>query len=288
MPADAQWVFSAMPGERAELRHARWELETQPWGAHLLRASVRGGGRVLDIFYLSPLSNGASTPVRGGVPVLFPQFNELGTLPKHGLARTARWIESAPHVADADRDAHRSFRLHLGPDRRAGWPHTADLCFSVRGSANRLELSLDVRNSGSSSFDWTGGLHPYFAVDDICGCSLEGLQGAPFVARGEVGPVAQAERCVEWSGALVERLYHCARTVSLYTPSHRLQLSMSGFNEWMVWNPGRALAASLSDLPTEHWQRFVCVEPVCVSQPVRLRPGDRFSGSLSLTVEGLV
>ena len=51
-------------------------------GAQVMQACL---GTKLRMFYLSPLL--AST--RGGVPVLFPQFADVGPLPKHGLVRTA-------------------------------------------------------------------------------------------------------------------------------------------------------------------------------------------------------
>ena len=50
-----------------------------------------------DWLYLSPqadYSPGAS--IRGGVPVVFPQFSGMGPLPKHGLVRTMTWEYTGP------------------------------------------------------------------------------------------------------------------------------------------------------------------------------------------------
>ena len=52
-------------------------------GAHVLSWVSQGRERL----YLRPnnLWDGKSA-IRGGVPVCFPQFNQRGTLPKHGLS----------------------------------------------------------------------------------------------------------------------------------------------------------------------------------------------------------
>ena len=33
----------------------------------------------------------AGTAIRGGIPVIFPQFAAEGPLPRHGFARTSEW-----------------------------------------------------------------------------------------------------------------------------------------------------------------------------------------------------
>jgi glucose-6-phosphate 1-epimerase len=65
-------------------------IKHQNLGAQVLQACL---GDVVSIFYLSPLSGGATSgvPAHGGVPVLFPQFAERGSLSKHSLVRSAHW-----------------------------------------------------------------------------------------------------------------------------------------------------------------------------------------------------
>lgn len=64
-----------------------------PFGAHVLSWTLPDAGEQL---YLSPRAAlDGSAPIRGGVPICFPQFNQRALqtppLPKHGLARTAPW-----------------------------------------------------------------------------------------------------------------------------------------------------------------------------------------------------
>ena len=61
-------------------------------GGHLVSWKPAGGEEQL---YLSPTAvAGQGQAIRGGVPVIFPQFEQRGpdvSLPRHGLARTRTW-----------------------------------------------------------------------------------------------------------------------------------------------------------------------------------------------------
>jgi glucose-6-phosphate 1-epimerase len=64
-------------------------------------AFVTHGGQVLEWtpvgsevsrLWLSPdWRCGPGAAIRGGVPVVFPQFSDRGPLPKHGIARDREW-----------------------------------------------------------------------------------------------------------------------------------------------------------------------------------------------------
>lgn len=250
-------------------------LTWQAIGAQLLTATV--GCRPL--LYCSPCHDpSARRPARGGIPVLFPQFADRGPLKKHGWAREVEWCLVEEVVSDDVHQLHWKVELdqHTHPD----WPYRASLVLLAEATADSLALELRVTNTGESAFSWTGGLHPYWAVDDFRECSVFGLDGAPVQDRFQPGRQEQAGERLQFTDEAFEALHDTPAPLILASGQRRLQLSMSGFDEWMVWNPGATQAPLLADLPHDGWKRFVCIEPVRVSRPCRLRPGETFNGAL--------
>ena len=256
-------------------------IKHQNLGAQILQACL---GDVVSIFYLSPLSGGATSgvPARGGVPVLFPQFAEQGLLSKHGLVRSANWTLLEEQVAQC---AHLlRYGLDIQHSDYPTWPHAARLSLAVEAKPDALLFSLQVTNTGITAFSWTGGLHPYFAVQDVLKSSLSGLAGLRVQDRFVPDFSSQPQDDIQWTKQPFERLYDGCPPLVLNTGSHSLQLSASGFDQWMVWNPGEVDGNALADLPAGDWRRFICVEPVCVVRPVELAPGDIFEGSLRIEI----
>lgn len=250
-------------------------LSWQTLGAQVLQASCGG----LELLYVSPWHTAESKrAARGGVPVLFPQFADRGPLKKHGWARDVDWAlreehhEGGTHVVAWD--------ARLDDPTPPLWPHQAVLRLSVSASAGGLDIQLHIHNAGQSAFEWTGGLHPYWATHNVLECQLMGLQGVGVQDRYDATRACEAHTEVVWSGEAFESLYDSPDPVWLRSPSHTIKLSMTGFDQWMVWNPGADEAKRMIDLPDDGWQRFVCIEPVRVNRPCCLQPGERFTGTL--------
>lgn len=51
----------------------------------------------------------------------------------------------------------------------------------------------------------------------------------------------------------------------------------------MVWNPGRAGASKISDLPDEDWDKFICIEPIVLAKPILLEPGKTLNAQLTVS-----
>ena len=99
--------------------------EVYPHSAHVTSWIPAGGTEALFVSRAAHFQPG--TAIRGGVPVIFPQFATFGPLPKHGFARLERWspADSPPSRAVLRlRDSAgraRSGRTPLPPSWRWSW-----------------------------------------------------------------------------------------------------------------------------------------------------------------------
>ncbi len=240
-------------------------------GAHVL-SWVPGDGRERLFLSERAVFDGHAA-IRGGIPVIFPQFGERGLLAKHGFARNRAWT-----FAGVDNDAA---VLTLAGDGSGGdWPHPFLARLRIGLSATQLALTLEVENTGDAAFAFTAALHTYLAVDDIAAVVLEGLQGCDFEDSANGGTLhRQHDDAVTFAGE-VDRIYgDVVAPLVLVEGERRLGIEQDGFADAVVWNPGAQLCARIGDLAPGDFARFVCVEAGQVLQPVVLGPGEGWRGS---------
>jgi glucose-6-phosphate 1-epimerase len=235
------------------------------YGAHLVSWKDAGGRERLFCSARSALDG--SRAIRGGVPVIFPQFGERGSGMRHGFARVSNWRLKASGVKDGA--AFARFALDpsdLAPQLAAAWPHAfaLELFVSVRGG--ELEMTLDVRNKGAEAFAFAAALHTYHLVDDV--------------AQVRIGGVGDAMLAID--GKLDEVYEDVGPTISLESGADWLILEQEGFTDAVVWNPGAADAAALADMEDEEYRRFVCIEPALLG-PLTLEPGAKWRGAYRIS-----
>ena len=247
-------------------------------GGHLV-SWIPAGGQ--EQFYLSPTSQyGEGQAVRGGVPVIFPQFSTRGTLPRHGLVRTRAW----EHVEMPSHGAHAQAVLRLAADdaTRALWPHEFEAEITLSLVGRQLDIEFAVTNTGDAAFDFTVALHSYLRTNDVLKAQLEGLQGVKY-EDNTTGQWQQQWGDVTQVVGELDRLYHEAPSaLTLRELGRRLAIVQAGFTDVVVWNPGPDKAAQLSDLPDEDWRKMLCVEAARVIDPVTLPPGEEWAGMQTL------
>jgi len=253
-----------------------------PHGAHVL--AWRPVGAAGSQFFLSSTSRyAAGSAIRGGVPVVFPQFSGMGPLPKHGFARTMAWTPLS-----TDDSSSVGFQLQDSPATLALWPHRFAARLDVALEDTCLTVSLVVRNTGDRACEFTAALHSYFTLDDIAEARVHGLQGRSCLdATDGMRPGREGRAAMPIKGE-VDLVFHAVDGVLAVSDGEkRIVIERQGFPDVVVWNPGEEKAAALHDLETGGWRRMLCVEPAFIGQPAHLAPGECWTGTQRLRYEPL-
>ena len=245
-------------------------------GGQLVSWIPAGGEEQLYLSSLARYGEGAS--VRGGMPVIFPQFALRGKLPRHGLLRTRAWhlVESLARA----KHAQAVLRFESDDETRRLWPRDFEAELTVSLGGAQVDIELEVRNSGSEPFEFTAALHTYLRTGDVLRAQLEGLQAVRY-EDSLTGQWQQQWGDVTQVIGAIDRIYHdVPGELTLREMGRRLTIAQSGFTDAVVWNPGPD--ARLDDMPPDDWQRMLCVEAARVIEPVTLAPGEEWVGMQTL------
>ena len=250
-------------------------------GAHVL-SWVPAGGDAEEQLYLSPRSGfGAGQAIRGGVPVVFPQFSSRGPLPKHGFARTRPW--QLVSAEQGEHDALAVLRLTDDAATRLLWPHAFEAELSVRVSGQVLEVELACENKGEEAFSFMAALHTYLRLNDVDSASVKGLSGHTF--WDSVTNVEKQQRVdlLLPSGELDRIYYDVKDELLMQEDGRQVAVRQQGFEDAVVWNPAAERCATLPDMPADGWRQMICIEAATINHPVLLQPGESWAGMQSLT-----
>jgi glucose-6-phosphate 1-epimerase len=261
---------------------ARVEIIDQ--GAHVCSWIPSNGEEQLFLSRTSEFREGAA--IRGGVPIIFPQFAGMGVLPKHGFARTSEW-QLLKNEVNQDGVAQANFELQENIARLCIWPYVFRAEFIVSVAANYLQLEFLVHNTGDTRFSFTCALHSYFKVEDTDKTRIQGLQGLTFrdSAHGQIQQGQQQESDLTITTE-IDRIYaNTHAPIVIAQPHQHLHLQQRGFNDAVVWNPGAEKGAQLSDLEPNGYQHMLCVEAARIVQPIALEPGMSWSGMQRMQVQ---
>lgn len=252
-------------------------------GAHVASWQRADGEEVLFMSRDSAYTPGV--PIRGGIPLVFPQFATLGPLPNHGILRTIPWAVTAT----GQEPGGAVFALLERRDDEATrkvWPHSYHATYRV-SLDDDLSTTLTVTNTGREAFSFQSSLHTYLRVDDVRRVTVEGLQGARYLDRAPTatdGVQRDAALTIERE---TDRIYVATPGVVrvVGTKAGRsVVVEKDGFADTVVWNPWIDKARALADFGDDEYPQMVCIEPANIVAPVRLAPGATWRGTQRLRV----
>jgi glucose-6-phosphate 1-epimerase len=248
-------------------------------GAHLTSWRPAQANRE-RLFLSRRTGRGDGVAIRGGIPVIFPQFASEGPLPKHGFARTSRWEQR-----EQTENGVMTFELRDTDATRAIWPATFLTTLTARIGGRELATTLTVENTGDASFHFTAALHTYLRVDDIAQVEITGLHGARYrVSSAPTELRTDTEEVLRITGE-VDRVYVDApQRVTLRESGHEVHVDSTNFPDVVLWNPGATKAAALADMEPGGERHMLCIEAGAIQAPVTLVPGQAWSATQTLTV----
>ncbi len=243
-------------------------------------------GSTLDRLWLSPLAEcGPGRSIRGGVPVIFPQFAGRGPLPKHGFARDRPW-QVSPAVDPDDGVARWSAELRDDAVTRALWRHAFAVEIDAAASGLYLHLSLTVRNHGGEPFAFAAALHTYLRLSASQGVTITGLGERSAEDNMAGGALRDLPPDPFSAVATTDVVVRDARgPIRLDDPLFGgLLIDAEDFPDRVLWNPGPE--HGLADVAAGAEKELVCLAPATLT-PTPLEPGAQWSATLVLQWLGL-
>ncbi|CAN6994009.1 unnamed protein product [Brassica oleracea var. botrytis] len=232
-------------------------------------------------------------PIRGGIPLCFPQFSNYGPVESHGFARNRIWELDAnppPLPSNSSSDAFVDLILRPTEDDLKMWPNNFEFRMRVAlGSEGELTLTSRVRNTNSDGkpFSFTFAYHTYFSVSDISEVRVEGLETLDYLDK-----LRNRERFTEQGDAItfeseIDRIYLSTPTkiaILDHDKKRTFVVRKEGLADAVVWNPwDKKSKKKISDMGDEDYKHMLCVEAAAIERPITLKPGEEWKGRLELS-----
>ncbi|XP_072980602.1 putative glucose-6-phosphate 1-epimerase [Typha angustifolia] len=230
--------------------------------------------------------------IRGGIPICFPQFSNIGNLEPHGFARNRIWSidnDPPPFPTTTSNRAYVDLILKPSEEDFKIWPHRYEFRLRViLGPGGDLMLISRIRNTNTDgkSFSFTFAYHTYFSVSDISEVRVEGLETLDYLDN-----LQERARFTEQGDAIVfesefDKVY-LSTPAKIAIIDHEKKrtfvLRKEGLPDAVVWNPWDKKAKAMTDFGDDEYKYMVCVEAAAIEKSIMLKPGEEWKGRLELS-----
>ena len=249
----------AMPVIEINNQHCTAKISLQ--GAQVTSWVPVGQNEVIWLSSAASFKQGKS--IRGGIPVCWPWFGaheSEGDFPAHGYARTVFWDVLETEALD-DGSTYIQFKIIEDDLTRRLWPYSSELIMTMKLGSS-LEIELLTHNRDSKPFKISQALHTYFNVSDVRNITVTGLDGCEYLDKLDNFEKKHQTGSVKLTGE-TDRIYLETRDdYSIVDPglNRTVQISKSGSNSTVVWNPWQSTAEKMGDLGENGYLQMVCVE----------------------------
>ncbi|XKM12626.1 D-hexose-6-phosphate mutarotase [Orbaceae bacterium ac157xtp] len=241
-----------------KIDHPTCQASVALQGAHLIFwQPAKAQSPVIWVSDKSSFKKG--TAIRGGVPICWPWFGGAGS-PSHGFARILDW-QLISHNED-NNGVDLVLRLTQSETTKSYWNHDFELTLTLHLGN---DCTMDLTCKGD--FNATSALHTYFGVSDINNISVSGL-GDEYEDRIAKNNLTDEAKSVKIDKE-IDRIYTKPEQTSLITdPQRQIKITHYNHSDVVLWNPWIDKSKSMSDMPDDAYQHFVCVETCRINKPI--------------------
>lgn len=282
------------------------------FGAHVVSFQVDGKEKL----WMSTLScMDGSGPIRGGIPIAFPQFADEGPLKQlHGFVRESVWRvvedeggKDAENYLTNKSTSAVTMELTDNERTRAIWPHAFKLRYNVTLLQRGIRLKLSVTNTDDKdSFSFSGCLHTYFRFDNALDVALHGFVNTLFVDKadgrkekvqdGPIEIVVESDKSGRDAGiqyGFVDRIhYNSPKSLEFRETKGegKLLYKIKQSESWpdtTVYNPylGDKQGPSFPDFDDDGYKFTICCEPtISGKHEITLGPLQSWEGEQEIIV----
>ncbi|GMF40590.1 unnamed protein product [Phytophthora fragariaefolia] len=230
-------------------------------------------------------------PIRGGIPIVFPNFGSATGLPSHGFARTTNWtLVSVEQAADETRSSVATFTMASSDSTRKLWPVDFELQYDVKLWSAQLETTLQVRNTFTKDIDFHALLHNYIEVNDVRnnGVVVTDLKGVNYYDKVTKTNKTETRDFISITSQTDNVYYNAPDRVEApitganfdYTVRVDKAGSVNGTatkTDLVVWNPWADRAKTMDDFGAEEYLKMIAIEPGGVSEKQVLPAGQTYT-----------
>jgi glucose-6-phosphate 1-epimerase len=253
------------------------------FGAHVCSWEVAGEEQ---LFVSSLAKFDKSKAIRGGIPIVFPQFgrpNEV--MAQHGFARNCDWTVASQSI----KEKSITLELRESDETKVVWPH--EFCVTLEISllgGGTLGLEMNVQNTGATAFECHTLIHTYLRLADIRQARVTGFSGLRY--HDHLGDKGEREN--EGEENVIDRevdreyqSYPIDRAVCVdcgdkkqFKISQSATIGGSAYPVDVVfWNAWVDKCKATVDLDDDAYNNYVCVEPGTIAKYASVLPGQKLS-----------
>lgn len=248
-----------------EFAHAEISL----FGGHILSYTPKHDGRNRLWVSENAIFDGKKA-IRGGVPICWPWFGPHSTnqqVAAHGYVRTQKW----QIIGSDESSAGTTIKLQPQTSSGEGFEGQAQLTLVVQ-IGQQLNIALHTTNIGTDTFSFNCALHSYFAINDIHQCELKGLSGQ-YSDKTRHQQVFDTPQPYHFNEETDRVHLQKPQVLSITDNTLKTQVSSSGHDSVVVWNPWQDKSISMGDMADNSYLTMLCVESA-ITQGKTLAPNE--------------